>query len=90
MTDKDRTLDELGNWRPERNKFTSLYFQMYHSHTPKSQPEEDYEDRNALYALYAFISTRCHPLADERDVAGGSICTRRHCFRIRKRFFECK
>jgi len=46
-----RTIDELGNWRPERNKFTSLYFQTYHSHIPKSQPEEDYEDRNALYAL---------------------------------------
>ncbi|KAK0652529.1 Fructosamine/Ketosamine-3-kinase [Cercophora newfieldiana] len=42
---------ELGNWRPERNRFTSLYFQTYHSHIPKSEPVEDYDDRNALYGL---------------------------------------
>ncbi|RYP84416.1 hypothetical protein DL770_005208 [Monosporascus sp. CRB-9-2] len=42
---------ELGNWRPERNKFTRRYFQAYHSHIPKSEPEEDYDSRNALYAL---------------------------------------
>ncbi len=23
----------------------------YHLHIPKAQPEEDYDDRNALYAL---------------------------------------
>lgn len=44
-------LDELGNWRPERNKFTRRYFQAYHSHVPKAEPEEDYDDRNALYSL---------------------------------------
>ncbi|KAL7903975.1 Fructosamine kinase domain-containing protein [Trichoderma velutinum] len=43
---------ELGNWRPERNRFTRRYFQAYHSHIPKSEPEEDYDDRNRLYALY--------------------------------------
>ncbi|GAW16790.1 hypothetical protein ANO14919_062280 [Xylariales sp. No.14919] len=43
--------DELGNWRPERNKFTQKYFNAYHSHIPKSAPEDDYEDRNALYAM---------------------------------------
>ncbi|KAK3312545.1 Fructosamine kinase-domain-containing protein [Apodospora peruviana] len=42
---------ELGNWRPARNQFTRRYFETYHSHIPKSQPEEDYDDRNALYAL---------------------------------------
>lgn len=43
--------DELGNWRPLRNKFTKEYFDEYHLHIPKAQPEEDYDDRNALYAL---------------------------------------
>ncbi|KAI0895594.1 Fructosamine kinase-domain-containing protein [Annulohypoxylon nitens] len=42
---------ELGNWRPERNKFTRRYYQAYHSHIPKSEPQEDYDDRNALYSL---------------------------------------
>ncbi|KAL7945336.1 Fructosamine kinase domain-containing protein [Trichoderma barbatum] len=42
---------ELGNWRPERNKFTRRYFQAYHSLVPKAEPEEDYDDRNALYSL---------------------------------------
>ncbi|KAK7702837.1 hypothetical protein SLS64_009448 [Diaporthe eres] len=45
--------DELGNWRPERNMFTQRYFEAYHTHIPKSEPEEDYDDRNALYSLYA-------------------------------------
>ncbi|KAL8724602.1 MAG: hypothetical protein Q9181_006757 [Wetmoreana brouardii] len=42
---------ELGNWRPERNKFSRCYFNAYHSHLPKSSPEGDYDDRNALYSL---------------------------------------
>ncbi|KAI1469878.1 Fructosamine kinase-domain-containing protein [Daldinia caldariorum] len=42
---------ELGNWRPERNKFTRRYVQAYHSHIPKSEPQEDYDDRIALYSL---------------------------------------
>ncbi|KAI9172631.1 putative oryzin precursor [Paramyrothecium foliicola] len=42
---------ELGNWRAERNMFTQKYFQAYHSHMPMSKPIEDFEDRNALYAL---------------------------------------
>lgn len=44
-------VDELGNWRPSRNKFGPLYFRTYHKHIPISEPEEDYDDRNALYAL---------------------------------------
>ncbi|KAI0099642.1 Fructosamine kinase-domain-containing protein [Nemania sp. FL0031] len=42
---------ELGNWRPERNKFTKEYFKAYRSHISESAPEEDYDDRIALYAL---------------------------------------
>ncbi|MCJ1269176.1 hypothetical protein MMC22_009065 [Lobaria immixta] len=47
----DRVADELGNWRPERNRFSRSYFTAYHSHFPKASPEEDYDDRNALYAM---------------------------------------
>jgi len=42
---------ELGNWRPERNRFSRSYFAAYHSHVPKSTPEGDYDDRNALYSM---------------------------------------
>lgn len=41
----------MGNWRPERNKFSQSYFNAYRSHFPPSFPEEDYDDRNALYAM---------------------------------------
>ena len=51
-----RDIDDLGNWRPERNKFCSIYFDTYHFHIPKSFPEEDYEDRNALYAMLVLYS----------------------------------
>jgi len=47
----DGIADELGNWRPERNKFSRTYFDAYQSHIPKAAPEEDYDDRNALYGL---------------------------------------
>ncbi|KAK8053948.1 aldo/keto reductase [Apiospora saccharicola] len=30
---------------------TQQYFNAYHAHCPKSAPEEDYDDRNALYAM---------------------------------------
>ncbi|KAL2192359.1 Fructosamine/Ketosamine-3-kinase [Corynascus similis CBS 632.67] len=43
---------ELGNWRPGRNRFKDGgYFEAYHSRMPPSEPVEDYDDRNALYAL---------------------------------------
>ncbi|KAF2232194.1 hypothetical protein EV356DRAFT_450641, partial [Viridothelium virens] len=42
---------ELGNWRPERNKFSRSYFNAYHTHMPKAEPEDDYDDRNALYSM---------------------------------------
>ena len=43
--------DELGNWRPERNKFSRAYFKAYHDRFPIAAPKDDYEDRNALYAM---------------------------------------
>lgn len=52
--------DELGNWRPLRNKFSQRYFEAYHTHIPKSVPEEDYDDRNALYSLYVESLCICH------------------------------
>ncbi|KAH9907304.1 Fructosamine kinase-domain-containing protein [Xylariomycetidae sp. FL2044] len=42
---------ELGNWRPARNRFSHEYFDAYHSIIPRSEPVEDYDDRNALYAI---------------------------------------
>ncbi|KAL6790202.1 Fructosamine kinase domain-containing protein [Trichoderma sp. SZMC 28013] len=42
---------ELGNWRPERNRFPRRFFKTYHSHIDKAEPKEDYDDRNALYSL---------------------------------------
>lgn len=47
----DMVADELGNWRPARNKFTSTYFKEYHKHVRRSEPVEDYDERNALYAM---------------------------------------
>ncbi|KAL6876107.1 Fructosamine kinase domain-containing protein [Trichoderma longibrachiatum] len=41
---------DLGNWRLERNRFTARYFEAYHAIIPKSEPVEDYDDRNALYS----------------------------------------
>jgi fructosamine-3-kinase len=49
-------IDELGNWRPKRNKFSDSYFDAYHKIMPKTEPVEDYDDRNALYALYGVES----------------------------------
>ncbi|KAF7960687.1 hypothetical protein EAE96_000361 [Botrytis aclada] len=42
---------ELGNWRPERNKFSKSYFDAYHAYIPKASPKEDYEDRIILYSM---------------------------------------
>ena len=42
---------ELGNWRPERNKFSPAYFEAYRRRFPVAEPQEDFDDRNALYAM---------------------------------------
>ena len=41
----------LGNWRPERNRSSKDHFTAYHNHYLKSDLVEDYDNRNALYAL---------------------------------------
>ncbi|OTA95658.1 hypothetical protein M434DRAFT_9512 [Hypoxylon sp. CO27-5] len=41
---------ELGVWRQPWNKIGEEYRTEYHKHFPKSWPEEDSDDRNALYA----------------------------------------
>jgi len=64
-------LDKLENWRPERNKFSRPYFHTYHSHVPKSFPEKDYDDRNALYSMWAKQSGQKFPLI----LLGGSTFT---------------
>ncbi|KAI1644309.1 Fructosamine kinase-domain-containing protein [Daldinia loculata] len=43
--------DELGVWRQPWNKIGEAYRAEYHKYMPKSQPEEDCDDRNALYAV---------------------------------------
>jgi len=45
-------IDELGNWRQRRHKIGKKYFEAYHEIIPKSEPVEDYDDRNALYCVY--------------------------------------
>ncbi|KAI1477792.1 Fructosamine kinase-domain-containing protein [Daldinia eschscholtzii] len=42
---------ELGVWRQPWNEIGEAYRKEYHKHMPKSQPEEDSDDRNALYAV---------------------------------------
>ncbi|KAL7938000.1 Fructosamine kinase domain-containing protein [Trichoderma chlorosporum] len=42
---------ELGNWRPRRNRFSKTYFEEYFSFIRPSAPEEDFDDRNALYSV---------------------------------------
>lgn len=37
-------------WRQTWNKFKEPYRTEYYRHFPRSQPEEDFDDRNALYA----------------------------------------
>lgn len=42
---------ELGVWRQPWNKIGAAYRKEYHKHFPKSRPEEDCDDRQALYAV---------------------------------------
>ncbi|PMD60750.1 uncharacterized protein K444DRAFT_560745 [Hyaloscypha bicolor E] len=41
---------DLGVWRATWNKIGKPYITRYHKHFPISPPEEDHDDRNALYA----------------------------------------
>ncbi|KAK6821318.1 hypothetical protein PG987_015718 [Apiospora arundinis] len=41
---------ELGVWRQPWNEIDERYRMRYYKHFPRSQPEEDYDDRNLLYA----------------------------------------
>ncbi|KAK8008098.1 hypothetical protein PG991_010649 [Apiospora marii] len=42
--------NELAVWRQPWNKIGKPYRMQYHEHFPMSQPQGDYDDRNALYA----------------------------------------
>ncbi|KAL2268042.1 hypothetical protein VTJ83DRAFT_2888 [Remersonia thermophila] len=42
---------EFGNWRPHRNRFDGRYFEAYHALVERSEPKEDYDDRNMLYGV---------------------------------------
>ncbi|KAL8907432.1 MAG: hypothetical protein Q9207_001402 [Kuettlingeria erythrocarpa] len=42
--------DDLGVWRQTWNRIGKRYVAQYHEHFPASAPEEDQDDRNALYA----------------------------------------
>ncbi|KAI9781780.1 MAG: hypothetical protein M1839_005773 [Geoglossum umbratile] len=42
---------DLGTWRSPRYRLGKPYIREYQKHMPVSPPVEDFEDRNALYAL---------------------------------------
>jgi hypothetical protein len=44
------TLDELSYMRPIDNDWGREYMEAYHKLVPKSEPQEDWDARNALYA----------------------------------------
>ena len=46
----DKT-DELAPWRPSRHKMGKQYIKAYFDYFQVSAPEEDQDDRNALYCL---------------------------------------
>jgi len=45
-------LDEIGTWRQMRYRFGKSYIKAYQKYFPVSAPEEDHDDRNALYSMY--------------------------------------
>ncbi|KAI5849863.1 Fructosamine kinase-domain-containing protein [Tricharina praecox] len=47
---------ELGHWRAVRNGFDSRFLRAYLKLVPISEPKQDFEDRNALYALRYVIA----------------------------------
>jgi len=53
---------ELGPWRPTRHKMGKPYVQRYCRHFPISAPEEDFDDRNALYCIrFNLCSSALYP-----------------------------
>jgi hypothetical protein len=42
---------EMAPWRPARQKMNRPYVEAYLRHFPASEPVEDFDGRNALYAL---------------------------------------
>ncbi|KAI9728615.1 MAG: hypothetical protein M1828_002721 [Chrysothrix sp. TS-e1954] len=44
---------DLGNFNVPRYRLGREWMNEYHKHMPISSPEEDYEDRNVLYAIHA-------------------------------------
>lgn len=42
---------ELAPLRPARHRMARAYIKVYFQYFPVSQPEEDQDDRNALYCL---------------------------------------
>lgn len=49
-SDKELTV-ELAPLRPVRHKMGDEYVKAYFEHFPVSEPEDDQNDRNALYCL---------------------------------------
>jgi protein-ribulosamine 3-kinase len=49
-------VDEIGTWRPLRYRFGKSYIKAYQRHFPESAPEEDHNERNALYSMYIHSS----------------------------------
>ncbi|KAJ3531242.1 hypothetical protein NM208_g8959 [Fusarium decemcellulare] len=47
---------DIGKWRLARFKMGQDFMDEYHRHMPKSEPQEDWEDRNILYSM--LVETR--------------------------------
>lgn len=43
--------DEIGTWRAIRYRFGKSYIKAYQKQFPISMPEEDHDDRDALYSM---------------------------------------
>jgi len=50
--------------------FSTSFFDEYHSHRPKSEPVEEYEERVALYELFHYLN---HTLLFGTSYSGPSI-----------------
>ncbi|KAJ8133463.1 hypothetical protein O1611_g173 [Lasiodiplodia mahajangana] len=46
---------ELGIMRPLENEWATECMESYHQHIPKAEPQDDWDARNALYAIRAII-----------------------------------